>query len=190
MKKTILSSILALSMVTSIGVSVLATENVDNNTQSEITMEEPSKERAKDTKPQTIPGGKGTIRSNVWRGTSRSSGNTYQWDYQVSAEYTGNYAVEYIMTEWRNSASLRTSASISGGASADSVSAGGSSAWQSVKTPVKYWKNTNGSKNSSWRSTIVVNPKKDYRSGTVSTVNTARVKLKSDAKPYEAVASV
>lgn len=188
MKKIILSSLIAISTISCLGVPAFASENI--NTSENIISEESPTSRVNQSKPQTIPGGKGTITSSAWRGIANTSGNTYQWDYQVGADYSGNYSVEYIMTEWTNSASLRTSASISGGASADSISASSGASWQTVTTPTKYWKNTNGSKNSSWRSTIVVNPKKDYRTGTVSTVNKAKVKLKSDAKYYEAIASV
>lgn len=146
--------------------------------------------RSKNSKSYSIPGGKGTITSNAWRSTSAtSSGNTYQWDYQVSAVYSGNYAVSSIRTTWRGSASLRNSASIDLGISDSGVSAGGGSSWQNVNTVTKYWENTNGAKESSYRSNMVVTPKKDYRSGTISITNTARVKLSKDAKPYEISAS-
>ena len=41
--------------------------------------------RLADSKSYTIPGGQGTLTSNAWRSTTPDlSGNTYQWDYQVS----------------------------------------------------------------------------------------------------------
>lgn len=146
--------------------------------------------RAKNSKSYIIPGRKGTLISNAWRSTAATSaGNTYQWDYQVSAVYSGNYAVSSIRTTWRGSASLRNSASINLGISNSGVSAGGGSSWQNVNTVTKYWENTNGAKNASYRSNMIVTPKKDYRSGTISITNTARVKLSRDAKPYEISAS-
>lgn len=120
---------------------------------------------------------------------AETAGNTYQWDYQVSAVYSGKNAVSSIRTTWRGSASLRNSASISLGVSNSGVSAGASSSWQNINTVTKYWENTNGAKESSCRSNMVVTPRKDYRSGTVSIINTARVKLSKDAKPYEISAS-
>lgn len=141
-------------------------------------------------KSYTIPGGKGKITSNVWRSTNpKSSGNTYQWDYQISAVYSGKNAVSSIRTTWRGSASLRNSASINLGISNSGGSAGAGSSWQNVNTVTKYWENTNGAKESSYRSNMVVTPKKDYRSNTISLTNTARVKLSKDAKPYEINAS-
>ncbi len=93
-----------------------------------------------------IPGGQGTLSSNVWRGWRSSSGNTYKWDYLVSAKYSGSEKVERIRTTWRSSADLRNSASISMGVSADGASAGASSSWQSERTKSKYWENSNGAK--------------------------------------------
>ena len=132
-----------------------------------------------------IPGGKGTLTSNAWRSTRESSvGNTYQWDYQVSAVYSGNKKVESIKTSWYGKASLRNSASINLGLSNSGATVGASSSWKNTTTPVKYWENTNGSKSSDYRSNIIVSPRKDYRSNTISLMNTARVKLKGDPKPY------
>ncbi|MFT8928816.1 MAG: hypothetical protein ABF969_05720 [Sporolactobacillus sp.] len=133
----------------------------------------------------TLPGGEGEITSNAWRSSSGTkSGNTIQWDYQVSAVYSGKYKVESIRTTWQASASLRNSASINLGISGSGVSVGTGSSWNTTKTKKKYWENDNGAKESDYRSNIVVSPSKDYRTGTISIVNTAKVKLKSDAKPY------
>ena len=146
--------------------------------------------RSADSKSYTIPGGQGTLTSNAWRSTTPDlSGNTYQWDYQVSAVYTGSKTVSSIRTTWKGSASLKNSASISLGISGSGANAGGSSAWQNVSTVAKYWENSNGAKESSYRSNMVVTPRADYRSGTISITNTARVVLKGDAKPYEITAS-
>ena len=142
-------------------------------------------------KELTIPGSQGTLTSNVWRSTAAtSSGNTLQWDWQVSAVYTGSKTVERIRTSWKSTASLRNSASISMGVSADGGSAGVSSSWQTVSTVLKYWENSNGAKSSDWRSNIVIGPSVDYRSGTIVTTNTALVKLSSDPKAYEISAGV
>ncbi|MDY4560810.1 MAG: hypothetical protein SO435_03760 [Peptostreptococcus porci] len=147
--------------------------------------------RAAQGKKLTIPGGQGTLTSNAWRSTNAtSSGNTYQWDYQVSAVYSGNKAVESIKTSWYGGASLRNSGSISLGVSNSGATVGSSSSWQYITTPVKYWENTNGAKSSDYRSNLVVSPSKDYRSGTISLTNTARVKLKGNPKPYEVSAGV
>lgn len=91
-------------------------------------------------KPLPIPGGQGTLTSNAWRQTHESkSGNTLQWDYQVSASYSGNKTVESIRTSWYGGASLRNSASISLGISESGVTVCASSGWQFITTPVKYW---------------------------------------------------
>ncbi|HEM3561904.1 TPA: hypothetical protein U1B53_002098 [Streptococcus suis] len=147
--------------------------------------------RAAQGKNYNIPGNKGTLTANVWRSNFPSaSGNTYQWDYQVSATYSGQHAVESIRTTWQGGASLRNSASVSLGISNSQVNVGAGSSWQYVNTPVKYWENTNGSKSSDYRSNLVVSPSSDYRSGTISLKNTARVKLKGDPKPYEITGAV
>lgn len=132
-----------------------------------------------------IPGGKGKLTSNTWRSTSgKKQGNTIQWNYQVSAVYSGNRAVEYIKTSWKASASLRKSASINLGISGSGASAGTSQSWQYVSTPRKSWMNTKGQKISDYRSNVVISPHKDYRTNTISVTNTSTVKLKGDAKPY------
>lgn len=163
------------------GTPALAEENLSNGIAT----------RAAQGKNYNIPGNKGTLTANAWRSSSPSvSGNTYQWDYQVSATYSGQLAVESIRTTWQGGASLRNSASISLGISDSQVSVGAGSGWQYVNTPVKYWENYNGSKSSDYRSNLVVSPSRDYRSNTISLKNTARVKLKGDPKPYEITAAV
>jgi len=137
----------------------------------------------------TIPGSQGTLTSNAWRSTSETaSGNTYQWEYQVSAVYSGSKTVERIRTTWQGSASLRNSASITLGISGSGFNAGSSSSWSTVNTVAKYWENSNGAKTSDWRSNMVVTPSVDYRSNTISITNTALVKLSGDAKTYEITA--
>lgn len=144
--------------------------------------------RASQGKSTPVPGG--TLISNAWRSSApQKSGNTLQWDYQVSAVYNGSYAVETIRTTWRGSASLRNSGAISLGLG-DSCSASASSSWSSVKTVSKYWENNNGSKSASYRSNMIVTPSKDYRSNTISIINTAKVKLKKDARSYSISAGV
>ncbi len=131
-----------------------------------------------------------TLTSNVWRSTfGTKSGNTIQWDYQVSAVYSGDRNVKKIRTTFKGSASLRSSASMNLGISASGASAGEGSSWQSVSTSEKYWENSNGAKSSSYRSNIVISPACDYRDGTISVTNTARVEL-NDGGVYEITSGV
>lgn len=119
-----------------------------------------------------------TLTSNVWRSTvGKRAGNTIQWDYQVSAVYSGYRNVKKIRTTFKGSASLRSSASINLGISSTSANAGSGSSWQYIDTVEKYWENSNGSKSSSYRSNIVIAPACDYRIGTISVTNVARVEL-------------
>lgn len=147
--------------------------------------------RTAQAKDFTIPGNQGTLTSNAWRQTNKTeSGNTLQWDYQVSAVYSGSKTVESIRTSWYGGASLKNSASISLGISGSGANVGAGSSWQYITTPVKYWENSNGAKSSDYRSNLTVSPKADYRSDTISLTNTAKVKLAGDPKPYEITASV
>ncbi|MFC0628569.1 hypothetical protein [Kribbella deserti] len=150
-----------------------------------------SAEATSQAKSLTIPGSQGTITSNTWRTTGNGSisGNTRQWDYQVSAVYSGSKTVQRIRATWWSGASLRTSASISVGISGSGVSVGASSSWQHTTTNPKYWENTNGSKTSSWRSNIIVAPQQHYLSGTIFMANTALVKLSSDTRTFQITAS-
>lgn len=142
--------------------------------------------RSSQEKTYTIPGKKGTITSNVWRSTSgTTSGNTIQWNYQVSAVYSGSQKVESIRTTWNATASMRNSANISLGVSNSGSNATVGSSWRNTTTPTKYWENNNGSKESSYSSNVVISPKGDYRTGTISVIATAKVKLVGDNKPYE-----
>jgi hypothetical protein len=146
---------------------------------------------ASQASPKTLPGGYGKLTSNAWRSSDYTeSGNTYQWDYQVSAVYSGSKKVERIRSTWQGSASLRNSASITLVISNSGASAGASSSWQTVNTVSKYWENTNGTKSSSWRSNMIVSPSKDYRSNTISIINTALVKLSCDKRTFEISAGV
>lgn len=132
----------------------------------------------------------GTLTSNVWRsGSGFTSGNTIQWDYQVSAEVSGSQSVAEIKTTWTGSASLRNSASFSLSAGTTSVSVGGGSSWQYV-SQTKYWSNTNGARTASYRSNMIAAPSVDYREGTVSLINTAYVKFVGDARSYSVSAGV
>lgn len=147
--------------------------------------------RSSQGKSYKIPGNQGTLTANVWRSTSGSvSGNTIQWSYQVSAVYSGSKKVESIRTTWKASASMRNSASISLGVSNSGSNASASSSWSTTSTKTKYWENNNGAKEASYRSNVVISPKKDYRTGTISVVNTAKVKLAGDKKTYEISAGV
>lgn len=142
------------------------------------------------SKSYTIPGGKGILTTNAWRSSwGERTGNSYSWDYQVSAEYSGNYSVSKIRTTWKGTASMRNSGSFSLGVGNDVVSASASSSWQTLKTVSKYWENSNGAKTSSYRSNMIATPAIDYRTGTVAITNTATVYLKGDPKPYSKTAS-
>lgn len=142
-------------------------------------------------KPFIIPGGQGTLTSNAWRQSKETeSGNTLQWNYQVSAVYSGSKTVESIRTSWYGGASLKNSASISLGINGSGATVGAGESWQFITTPVKYWENSNGAKSSDYRSNMTVSPAVDYRPDTISLTNTAKVKLAGDPKPYEITASV
>lgn len=193
--KRFASLILALIMICSLSVTAFAqtpepatggtSASADENMYTGITP------RTAQAKPFTIPGGQGTLTSNAWRQTNETtSGNTLQWDYQVSAVYSGSKTVESIRTSWYGGASLKNSASISLGVNASGATVSASSSWQYITTPVKYWENSNGAKSSDYRSNMTVSPKADYRSDTISLTNTAKVKLAGDPKPYEITASV
>ena len=135
------------------------------------------------SKNYSIPGGQ--LISDSWRSTlGTSSGNTLQWDFQVSAKYAGNRKVERIRTTFRCSASLKHSASINMGISGTGANAGGGSSWQNVSTIEKYWENTKGQNTSSYRSNMVISPKRDYRDCTASVINKAEVALKGDSRIY------
>lgn len=132
----------------------------------------------------------GNLVSNAWRSGLTTSGNTYQLSYQTSAVYSGSNTVESIRTSWEVCASLRNSASMSIGITADGASASSSSSWQNV-CKNSYWQNTNGAKGAySETRKAVIKPSKDYRSGTVSIENEARLKIKGDARTWTALASV
>lgn len=193
--KRFASLVLALIMICSLSVTAFAqtpepatggtSASADENMYTGITP------RTAQAKPFTIPGGQGTLTSNAWRQTNETtSGNTLQWDYQVSAVYSGSKTVESIRTSWYGGASLKNSASISLGVNASGATVSASSSWQYITTPVKYWENSNGAKSSDYRSNMTVSPKADYRSDTISLTNTAKVKLAGDPKPYEITASV
>jgi hypothetical protein len=136
----------------------------------------------------SVPGG-GTITSNIWRGSTSSSGNTYQWDYQVSAVYSGSQTVTSIRSTWTLGSCLKSSASFDIGVSAGGFSVGASSSWQ-CDSITAYWVNTNGSKSASWRSTAVAAPSKYYESGSIWGKTVARVYTTGYAQPKDATASV
>lgn len=201
MKKKLLSSILALALVCSFATTSFAAESSKGPSDfyPEYAAMAPAQVQSGSTrglssqsKPYTIPGGKGTITSNAWRtfGDGTISGNTRQWEYQVSAVYSGNKTVSSIRTTWQGSASMRNGGNFSLGISNSGVTAGAGSNWQSVTTVSKYWENSNGAKESSYRSNMIATPSADYRPGTVSITNEAKVTLKGDPKPYSIIASV
>jgi len=71
------------------------------------------------------------------------------------------------------------------GISNSGANAGGGSSWATTSTKTKYWENSNGAKEFTYSSNVIVSPKGDYRTGTISVVNTAKVKLSGDKKSYE-----
>ncbi|MEI5909709.1 hypothetical protein WAK64_22215 [Bacillus spongiae] len=139
---------------------------------------------ASDSETLTLPSGYGTLKSDAWRGSLTTSGNTYKFDYQTSAVYSGSYNVEYIKTTWEVCASLRNSATMSIGISSTGVTAGAGSTWQN-KCDSAYWQNSNGATGAySERRNAVIKPSVDYRSGTVSLQNEAKLKIKGDARSW------
>ncbi len=167
------------------GTLALPDENQDENQQEGVSF------RASQGKKFIIPGGKGTLTANAWRSSyPTTSGNTYQWDYEVSAVYSGDRRVESIRTSWQGGASLRNSASISLGLTNSGITAGSGSSWQYINTPVKYYENIGGYTVSDYRSNLVIRPSVDYRNNTISLINTAKVKLAKDNKTYEITAGV
>ncbi|MFE7062089.1 hypothetical protein ACFVAD_08045 [Sutcliffiella sp. NPDC057660] len=145
---------------------------------------------ASDSNTVNMPTGYGSLTSNAWRSGLTISGNTYQFEYQTSAVYSGSKSVDWIRTSWEACASLRNSASMSIGISNDGVSAGSSSSWQNVCKGA-YWQNSNGAKGAySERRNAVIKPRADYRSGTVSIQNEAKVKVVGDARSWSVNASV
>lgn len=133
----------------------------------------------------------GTLTSNVWRsnGDGYTSGNTRQWDFQVSAVIGGSQRVTEIRTTWTGSSSLRSGASWSVTAGSGGISAGASSSWQYISL-TKYWSNTNGARSSSYRSNIIAAPSIDYRSGSIYLTNTAFVKFYGDSRSWSIGAGV
>ena len=94
-------------------------------------------------------GSYGNLVVNVWRQTNpTTSGNTLQWDYQVSSQYKGSKKVKEIKTSWYCTADLRKSATLSLSLALDSVSASSSKSWQTKRTRTHYWSNSNGAKSS------------------------------------------
>ncbi|CAM5785027.1 hypothetical protein [Cellulomonas persica] len=147
-----------------------------------------SAQAVSDDNSASVPGG-GTITSNIWRGSLSSSGNTYRWDYQVSAVYSGAQTVTSIRTKWTLGACMQNSASFTIGVSVDGFTVGAGSSW-TCGDVTAYWTNTNGAKSSSWRSTAVAAPSKYYQSNSIWGKNVARVYTKGYAQPKEVTASV
>ncbi|GFN31238.1 hypothetical protein [Paenibacillus xylaniclasticus] len=145
---------------------------------------------ASQEKTLTLPDSYGKLTSNAWRSSLTISGNTLQFDYMTSAVYDGTKTVDWIKTSWEVCSSLRNSASMSIGISADGVQAGVSSSWQNVCQSA-YWQNSNGAKGAySNQRNAVIKPSADYRSGTVSIQNEAKLKIKGDARTWAYNASV
>ncbi len=127
----------------------------------------------------------GNLVVNVWRQTNpTTSGNTLQWDYQVSSQYKGKKKVKEIRTSWYCTADLRKSATLTLSVGRDSISASSSKSWQTKKTKTHYWSNTNGSKSSSYRSNVYVGPKKNYERDSICTYNTGYVRIKVSKYEY------
>ena len=143
-------------------------------------------------KALVLPNGKGRLEARVWRQTGNGtiSGNTLQWDYKVTAYYSGTRTVDWIRVVWYGGASLRNGASVSIGISRDGAEVGTSSSWQQGRTETLRWTNTRGQKISDYTQTMVVAPRQDYQSDSIYTVAVAKVKLIGDAKVYATSASV
>jgi len=139
-----------------------------------------------------LPADKGRLEARVWRQTGNGtiSGNTLQWDYKVTAYYSGPKAVDWIQVNWYGGASLRNGASVSIGVGRDGVSVGGSSSWQQGRTEMLHWTNTRGQHIADYSQTMVVAPRQDYQRDSIYTVSIAKLKLMGDAKVYATTASV
>jgi len=139
-----------------------------------------------------LPNGKGRLEARVWRqaGNGTVSGNTLQWDYRVTAYYSGPKNVDWIRVVWYGGASLRNGASVSIGIGRDGAEVGTSSSWQQGRTEILRWTNTRGQKIADYSQTMVVAPRQDYQADSIYTVSIAKVKLIGDAKVYATTASV
>ncbi len=133
--------------------------------------------------------GFGVLTSDVWRGAYRTSGNTYLWDYQVAARIGGRQTVVEIKSIWTVGASLKNGASLSVSGGKTEVGFGNSSSWTNVYIQ-KYWSNTNGAREASYRANFSVGPTRDYRSNTITTSNLAWVKLRNVGQTFEITAAV
>ena len=151
--------------------------------------------RGSQEKTYTIPGGKGTLISNVWlQEIGTISGATRQWDYQSSAKYKGNKKVHGIKTAWTIHATMRNCSTLSvtlkSGEEGGEFSASKSSEWQNIKTREFYFLNTKGQKESSYRSNFIITPWWDYKLGSCSIINRASLVLENDKKIYRIQAGI
>lgn len=115
------------------------------------------------------------------------SGYVRTFRYYIYSKYEGSSTVEKISSEWYTTAKLRSSATLSLSTTLGetvSVTAGSQSTWQNVKSPVKTWTNSNGTKTTYEQSNFAVSPDTDLSGYEVSIVHTSKVKLKGDAKTY------
>jgi hypothetical protein len=135
--------------------------------------------------------GKDKLTANAWRSTiGEIHGNTVQWDFLVSAVYSGNETVKSIKTTWEASANLRNSASLTLGVGERSFTYGASSGWSKVSTGKHSWTNSNGAKTSDCLGNIVIGPHCDYRLNSINLKNTASLMLSNDPKLYTITAGV
>ena len=142
----------------------------------------------------------GGIWCNVWReNNGHVSGNSIQWEYQVAAKYEespthyppGTSKVLSIKTEWWGAAALRMSASISIGVGAGEFSAGLGESWDAVETTKRYWENTLGQTDASYRDTVVVGPREFYMPDSLFLANRATVKVSlNPSYPYPSTCSI
>lgn len=142
---------------------------------------------------RNLPSNYGKLYVRVWRGDGKESGNTRKWDYLVSAKYLRRkkkVRVKSIRISWQGGASLRNGASISLGISDSGVSVGAYEKWTYVKTKVKYWINTKGQNNASYRSNLVAAPSQDYKRWSVWLINTGKLRIKGDKRSWEYSAAV
>ena len=137
----------------------------------------------KRTRTETIKG-KGTITAQIKRTPEtkkRTSGNSYQWDYEPYGYYTGSEQVDWIKATWYGQACMKSSASFNMGLSGTSVSFSASSSWQYIMTPEKYWKNDNGVKSVYYDpQTAVAAPTGFYYANSFFVGNRVEVKLKTE----------
>jgi hypothetical protein len=137
------------------------------------------------TKKITVPG-KGTLESYTGRSIwATSSGNTYQWNYEVRANfyYSSDYTrrmlngdpnaqlFRHVEAKFTGQASMKNSGSVNLGVGKGNVSAGSSTAWQVVSQS----HSIQNQYHVHYKSNFVIAPKNEFKTNSNAITNTARV---------------